>query len=96
MEDKFIKGGYGSGLSKDARAVHERAKIENLKREINRNDEVTPDKFKGYRDFSSYAPTNDEIVAALPLRHAEDQLAIFTSKGYGKKIPQKKPANRCS
>ena len=32
---------------------------------------------------------NDEIVAALPLRHAEDQLAIFTSKGYGKKIPQK-------
>ena len=32
---------------------------------------------------------NDEIVAALPLRHVEDQLAIFTSKGYGKKIPQK-------
>ena len=33
--------------------------------------------------------SDDEIIAALPLRHAEDQLAIFTSKGYGKKIPQK-------
>ena len=30
----------------------------------------------------------DEVVAALPLRNANDQLAIFTSKGYGKKIPQ--------
>ena len=30
----------------------------------------------------------DEVVAALPLRHSEDQLAIFTTKGYGKKILQ--------
>ena len=32
--------------------------------------------------------TDDEVIAALPLRHAEDQLAIFTSKGYGKKMAQ--------
>jgi len=32
---------------------------------------------------------DDEVVAALPLRHSEDQLAIFTTKGYGKKIAQK-------
>lgn len=31
---------------------------------------------------------DDEVVAALPLRNSNDQLAIFTSKGYGKKIPQ--------
>jgi DNA gyrase subunit A len=31
---------------------------------------------------------DDEVVAALPLRHAEDQLAIFTTTGYGKKISQ--------
>lgn len=31
---------------------------------------------------------NDEIVAALPLRNSNDQLAIFTSKGYGKKMAQ--------
>ena len=30
----------------------------------------------------------DQVVAALPLRHSTDQLAIFTSKGYGKKIAQ--------
>ncbi len=32
--------------------------------------------------------TNDEVVAALPLRNVNDQLAIFTSKGYGKKMAQ--------
>lgn len=32
---------------------------------------------------------DDEVIAALPLRHSEDQLAIFTTKGYGKKIAQK-------
>ena len=31
----------------------------------------------------------DEVVAALPLRQSEDQLAIFTTTGYGKKINQK-------
>ena len=30
----------------------------------------------------------DEVVAALPLRHSNDQLAIFTTKGYGKKMSQ--------
>ena len=28
----------------------------------------------------------DEVVAALPIRHSEDSLAIFSTKGYGKKI----------
>ena len=32
--------------------------------------------------------TDDEVVAALPLRNVNDQLAIFTSKGYGKKMAQ--------
>ena len=31
---------------------------------------------------------DDEVIAALPLRHSEDSLAVFTSKGYGKKINQ--------
>jgi DNA gyrase subunit A len=30
----------------------------------------------------------DYVVAALPVRHNEDALAVFTSTGYGKKIPQ--------
>ena len=31
---------------------------------------------------------DDEVIAALPLRHSNDQLAIFTSNGYGKKMAQ--------
>jgi len=64
-EDKFIKGSYGSGFSKKARGVHEREQMENIKREINRYDELPASKFKDYKDFSSQAPTNDEIVAAI-------------------------------
>ena len=64
-EDRFIKGSFGSGFSQKARSVHEKEKIENIKREINRNNEIAPQQFKEYRDFSSYAPTNDEIVNAL-------------------------------
>ena len=30
----------------------------------------------------------DEVVGALPLRHVTDELAIFTTKGYGKKMAQ--------
>ena len=32
---------------------------------------------------------DDEVIAALPVRHNEDDLAIFTSRGYGKRINQK-------
>ena len=64
-EDRFIKGAYGSGFSKDARGVYEKHKIDSLKRDINRQDELPPQRFKEYKDFSSEVPTNDEIVSAL-------------------------------
>ena len=86
-EDKFIKRSYGSGFSDKARGVHEREKIENLKREINRYDELSPDKFRGYKDFSTYAPTNDEIVAAIrTLQRAGLSDAVFSGNGYGSDI----------
>jgi DNA gyrase subunit A len=28
----------------------------------------------------------DSVIAALPVRHSEDDLAIFSSKGYGKRM----------
>lgn len=64
-EDKFIKGLFGSGFSEAARGVHEKQKIENLKRDINRNQDIPAQRFKDYKDFSSYAPTNDDIVSAV-------------------------------
>lgn len=63
-EEKFIRG--NSGFSDKARKDFEQKKIESMMREINRTDDVQPQKFKEYKDFSSYnTPTNDEIVAAL-------------------------------
>jgi len=74
-EDKFIKSPFGSGFSHKARGVHEKEKIENIKREINHEVNKNEDnkeeemklqkQFKEYRDFSSQAPTNDEIVNAI-------------------------------
>ncbi len=64
-EDRFIKGPFGSGFSHKARGVHETEKIKNMQREINKDDEISPKDFKEYRDFSSQAPTNDEIVHAI-------------------------------
>ncbi len=58
-----------SGFTEKAKSDYERLKIENLMREMNRTDDMSPQKFKEYRDFSSYntegTPSNDEIVAAL-------------------------------
>ena len=63
--DRFVRTRYGSGFSEEARSEHERQKIENLKRDINRNNDIAPARFREYKDFSSQAPTNDEIVSAL-------------------------------
>jgi DNA gyrase subunit A len=32
---------------------------------------------------------DDEVVAALPVRHEEDDIAVFSEKGFGKRVPQK-------
>lgn len=64
-EDSFIQGRFGTGFSDKARSEYEKQKIENLMREMNRGNDVTPQKFRDYKDFSSEVPTNDEIVAAL-------------------------------
>ena len=65
-EDRFIKGVFGSGFSQQARGAYEKQKIENIKREINRYDDLDPQKFKKYKDFSSQAePTNEDIAAAV-------------------------------
>ena len=68
-EDTFIKGGFGQGWSEKARSDYERLKLENMMREINRSDDVSPQEFREFKDFSSMnnneVPTNDEIVAAL-------------------------------
>lgn len=63
--DTFIRSRFGNGFSKEAHSDYERQRIQNLMREMNRNKEIAPNKFRDYKDFSSEVPTNDEIVTAL-------------------------------
>lgn len=66
--DTFVKSSFGTGFSDSARSDYEKNKIENIMREMNRGNDISPSEFKEYKDFSSYnneAPTNDEIVAAM-------------------------------
>ena len=64
-EERFIKGSFGSGFSEAARGTYEKHKIENMMRQMNRDDSISPRQFKDYKDFSSEVPTNDEIVSAI-------------------------------
>ncbi len=63
VDEEFILN-KGYKFSDEVKSDYERLKIEQLMREINRNGNIDPQKFKEYKDFSS-VPTNDEIVAAL-------------------------------
>ena len=63
--DAFVQGKFGSGFTDEVRSDYEKHKIENLMREMNRTNEISPEQFKDYKDFSSQGPTNDEIVSAL-------------------------------
>lgn len=63
--DNFVHRKYGNGFSNEVRSNYEQQKIENLMREMNRRDNISPEQFKNYKDFSSEVPTNDEIVDAL-------------------------------
>ncbi len=68
--DSFIMNNSGKRFSDEVKADFERLKIENLMREMNRSNNIEPQRFKEYKDFSSKLdvksePTNDEIVAAL-------------------------------
>ena len=80
-EDRFIKN-YKLNFSKEARGVYEQQKINNLKREINRQEELTPQRFKEYKDFSSEVPTNDEIVTALRTLQRAGLSDVMSSNSY--------------
>lgn len=66
--DEFINQIHKTNISDQVKSDYDRLKIENLKRNINRSDDIDVRKFKEFKDFSSMnneTPTNDEIVAAL-------------------------------
>ena len=81
-EDKFIRGHFGSGLSDQARGVYEKQKIDNIKREMNRNNEIPAQRFKEYKDFSSQGPSNEEIVSAIKTLQAAGLTNVLGGQNY--------------
>lgn len=66
--EEFIQSHARVKFSEKVKGDYEKLKIENFMREMNRSQDIEPQKFKNYTDFSSMnneVPSNDEIVAAL-------------------------------
>lgn len=66
--DEFIQSTKRQKVSDKVQGDYERLQIEQLQRDMNRQGDIDPQKFKEFKDFSSMnneTPTNDEIVAAL-------------------------------
>lgn len=66
----FISSKTGPKMSEEVRAQLELLKREELKRDINRDENIDAERFKEFKDFSSMnyneaSPSNDEIVSAL-------------------------------
>lgn len=79
--DSFVQSRFGSGFSEKARSDYEKQKIDNMMREMNRKDDISPTKFKDYKDFSSEAPSNDEIVQALRVLQRAGFGDLFMNSG---------------
>lgn len=66
--DEFIQSVSRKKVSDEVQSDFEKLHIDQLKRDMNRNEDINPQKFKEFKDFSSMndtAPSNDEIVAAI-------------------------------
>lgn len=66
--DEFIQSVSRKRVSDEVQSDYERLQIDQLKRDMNRDENISPQKFKEFKDFSSMnnaAPSNDEIVAAI-------------------------------
>ena len=69
IAEELLGGRAKEMSSPEVKSEFEKLKIENLMREMNRNNDIPAQRFKEFKDFSSMntneVPTNDEIVAAL-------------------------------
>lgn len=86
-EDKFIRGNVPSGFSDEARGLFEKLRIEQMMRDMNRQDDINPQRFREYKDFSSMntpseVPSNDEIVAAVKTLQSAGLLNFNMNNSY--------------
>ena len=50
-----------------------------MMREMNRKDDISPDKFNEFKDFSGQAPSNDEIVNAIKVLQKAGLVDLLSS-----------------
>jgi len=86
-EDKFIRGTSATGLSDEVKGLFERLRMEQMMRDMNRQDDMDPQRFREYKDFSSMntpseMPNNEEIVAAVKTLQNAGLLNFGTNNSY--------------
>lgn len=97
-EDMFIRSKNSSGFSEEARSMFEDLKIKQMMRDMNRYDDINPQRFREYKDFSSMnmpsdMPRDEEIVEAVKTlqkagmlsfgNNAYSDLSLLTGTGNG-------------
>ena len=66
--DEFIQSVSRKKVSDEVQSDYEKLQIEQMKRDMNRDGNINPQKFREFKDFSTMdntTPSNDEIVAAI-------------------------------
>lgn len=86
-EDRFVRGSVPSGLSDEVRGLFEKLRIEQMMRDMNRDNDINPQRFREYKDFSSMntpsgMPSNDEIAAAVKTLSEAGLLNFGTGNSY--------------
>lgn len=65
--DDFVTSKFGPNMSSEVNTQLEKLKRDQLRRDINRNENVDIKRFREFKDFSTMnnVPSNDEVVAAM-------------------------------
>ena len=77
--EEFILNKKSAKFSEKVQSDYEKLQLEDFMREMNRTDIIDTKRFEGYKDFSSQAPSNDEIVAALRILQKAGFTDMFSS-----------------
>ncbi|MCQ2738784.1 MAG: hypothetical protein MJ237_01000 [bacterium] len=93
--DKFVRSSNGARFTEEVQSQHERLRLENLKRTINKDTEIQQRDFNGFKDFSSMntpsgSPSDADIVSAIKVLQRAgmysldgNQLGLSALTGFG-------------
>jgi tetratricopeptide (TPR) repeat protein len=68
--ESFILNKDNENFSQEVKSKFEQLKIENLMREINRSNDISPDRFKDYKDFSSSLFLDSDALPSMGIQNS--------------------------